>query len=202
MAIIFDIACIGTSLTAGTGNNGAGGLPYGSFIPELVKALSPGKQSHIRIYNLGIAGGLSSDSLSTSLPIALNLKPKAVFIENLMNDCLGAGSGGLSTSSTSTNNTSIITSLKALPNPPAIYLVTMNPVAGAGAAATARSNLATYNAVYSTLAGSQSVNLIDCFTAWGAGNTTDIPDGVHPTLAANIAKLIPTMVSAITGSIT
>lgn len=201
MAVLYDIAFMGTSLTQGTGNNGAGGLPYGSYVPELIKSLIPSKSSHVRIYNFSVAGTVSTDGLNSQLPFVQLMRPKAVVIEFMINDCLGAGSGGVSTSTSTSNHNSIITALKALSPVPAIYLATMNPVAGSSAAATSRSNLTTYNALLSPLTGS-GVSLIDCYTAWGAGNTTDIPDGAHPTLAANISKLIPTMATALAAGIT
>lgn len=200
MASIFDIACLGTSLTSGSGNNGAGGLPYGSFTVPLASAVT-GKSSHVRVYNFGSGGSISTGGISNYLPLVLDVKPKVVLIEFMMNDCLGAGSGGLSTTDSSTNHVTIITALKGLPTPPAIYLMVMNPVVGAGASATARSNLATYNAIYSTLSGSQSVNLLNNTTAYGSLSGTDVPDGVHPTLTCNLAKLIPNLVTVLGPSI-
>lgn len=199
MAEIFDIACLGTSLTAGSGNDGAGGLPYGSFTVPLQNAF-PTKAAHVRTYNYGSGGSISTGGIANQLPSVLLIKPKAVLIEYMMNDCLGAGNGGLSTTDSTTNYNTIIDALQALPSPPAIYLLTMNPVVGSGASAVARSNLATYQALISSIASAQGVSVIS--PSWGTLTLTDVPDGVHPTLACNMSKLIPAIVSALSSSIT
>lgn len=196
MGQIFDIACMGTSLTAGSGNDGVNlSVIFGSFTVELAKAF-PGKQSHVRVYNVGTPGVNSDYGLANHLPIVKNLKPRAVLIEYMVNDCL---SGGPSTSASTANYNAIIDALKALPVPPSIYLTTMNPVVGSGSAAIARSNLATYNALLSTIATNKSVNTI--VPSWGSPTLTDVPDGVHPTLAFNVAKLIPAIVAGLGASI-
>lgn len=190
---------MGTSLTAGTGDNGAGGLPFGSFVPELGNYFT-GRASHVRTYNIGSGGAITTQGISTALPIVQKLRPSVVVIEYMMNNSLGAGSGGLSTTDTTTDYNTIIAALKALPSPPTIFLTTMNPVVGASASAVARANVGTYNALLPGIATANSVSTI--VPVWGSPTLTDIPDGVHPTLVFNKAILIPAIVSAISSLIT
>ncbi|OKO70396.1 hypothetical protein AC629_40440 [Bradyrhizobium sp. NAS80.1] len=188
---IFDVACFGTSLTEGTGNDGAGSPPFGSYVPVLQRALAPGKSSRVRCYNFGSGGAWSTVGMTNYLTALKNVRPRAVIIEFMMNDC-----ALLSTADSTANHLTIINTLKALPAPPAIFLVTMNPVIGNSSSAIARINLNTYNDIYRSLSLSENVGLIDTYPNWAA-TPTDIPDGVHPTLAANIAKLIPRLVAAL-----
>jgi lysophospholipase L1-like esterase len=196
MAGIFDIACLGTSLTAGTGSDGAGGLPYGSYTPVLAAALAPVKSSYVRTYNFGSGGSISTGAIANFLPRVLDVKPRALLVELLTNDCIGPAIGGLSLADSTTNHLTIINACRALPNPPQIFLVTMNPVIGSSYSATARTGIDIYNKIYRTLAVSHQVGLIDTFPKWKA-TSADIPDGVHPTLTANIAQLIPQLVAAL-----
>jgi lysophospholipase L1-like esterase len=193
---------MGTSLTAGTGFDPANPtLVYGSFTPVLTAAF-PAKSAHTRTYNVA-TGGVNSDyGLSKHLPIVMGLRPRAVLIEYMMNDCTGAGAGGTTTAGSTSNYNAIIDALQTLPVVPAIYLLVMNPTVGSGSGATARANLSTYNALLPGIAGAQGAGVSVITPAWGTLTATDVPDGVHPTLICNGTKLIPALVSGLGSSIT
>lgn len=200
MAQIYDIACMGTSLTAGTGFDPASPTQiYGSFTSVLARAF-PTKASHLRIYSIA-NGGVNSDyGLANHLPVVQRLRPRAVFIEYMMNDC--ASSGGVTTGTSTSNYNAIIDALQALPSVPAIYLTVMNPTVGSSSSALARSNLPTYNALLSGIASGQGAGVSVVTPSWGTLTLTDVPDGVHPTMACNTSILIPSIVSAVGSSIT
>lgn len=185
---IFDIATMGTSLTANT-------VSYieGHWQEVLQRALAPGKSSRVRVYNVG-AGGVTSAYGLANIQNVLRYRPKAVTIEYNMNDCATANS--ISTAQSQSNHVAIIDAIKgALPNP-AIFLVTMNPPIGSAVAA--RPNIESYNDIYRALAASiEGVDIIDTAPLWSGATTGLIPDNTHPNLAAWNSKLIPAMTTAI-----
>lgn len=183
MTAIFDIATMGTSLTAGSGAEQ-------SFHRDLAAALRTGKECTLRLYNHGIPGGYSSDGLAT-VQNTVAMRPEVVLIEYSMNDCL------TSLSTSESNTISIINALRTGTPDSVVYLMTMNPVVGSGASATSRSALPTFYQLYRDLSVSQSVGLIDTSPGWAGVTVADIPDGVHPTVAANRTYLIPAIAAAL-----
>lgn len=184
MTHVVDIATLGTSLTAGTGADQ-------SFHLALQRALSVGKKTDVRTYNFGIGGGYTTNGLPL-VPAVIRLRPKVVTVEYTMNDCL------IPLVDAQANAITMLNQLKAGLPDSAIYLLILNKVIGAGGAgAVLRAGVNTYNDMYRALAVSQNVGLIDTYAAWGAATVTDIPDGVHPTVAANVTYALPGMVSAL-----
>jgi lysophospholipase L1-like esterase len=185
---IFDIATMGTSLTANW-------VSYieGQWQELLQRALTPGKSSRSRVYNVG-AGGVTSAYGLANIDRVLRYRPKAVTIEYNMNDCATANS--ISTAQSQSNHVAIINAIKdALPDA-AIFLMTMNPPIGS--AVSARPNIESYNDVYRALAASlEGVEIIDTAPSWAGATTALIPDDIHPNLAAWKSKLIPAMTTAI-----
>ena len=189
MTAIFDIATMGTSLSAGTGATQ-------SFHLDLERALSAGKQSYVRTYNFGIGGGYTTDGIARVNEV-IRLKPKVVTVEFTMNDCL------VPLATAQANTISLLNSLKTGLPTSLLYLLILNKVIGAGSGgANIRTGVDTYNDMYRSLAVSQSVGLIDTYAAWAPTTLTDIPDGVHPTAAANLTYALPGMVSALSSLIT
>lgn len=183
---IFHLVTMGTSLTAGNASSG------GQWQPVLTRALAPGKADRVRVSNVG-AGGVTSDyGLATSLPLTLKYRPDAVTIEYLMNDC--STSNSVSEALCESNTIAIMDALRAELPSIAIFLLILNP---ALASVTSRAGLNTYNAIYRALAVSEGVGLIDTWDAWGTPTTTEIPDSIHPTLAANVEFALPEMVTQI-----
>jgi hypothetical protein len=82
-----------------------------------------------------------------------------------------------------------------------IYLMTMNPPIGGSVAG--RPNIESYNDIYRDLAATMAgVDLIDVAPGWAGATTTEIPDNIHPTLAAQNSILVLAMVAALNGVIT
>lgn len=73
-----------------------------------------------------------------------------------------------------------------------VYLMTMN--GATGAQASLRPDLEIYNALYRAIAESLHVGLIDTAPAW-SGYVA--PDGIHPTLAADQAILVPAVLHSL-----
>lgn len=182
---IFDIALLGTSLTAGSGASRAWDV-------DLERALSPGKQSFIRTYNHGLPGLYSANGL-VRMPQVADMKPKAALIEFATNDCLGL------LSSPAANIPAIVDGILAKAPDCHIFLMTMNPIiSGRSTGATTRAPLiADFNNQYVTLAASLGVGLIDIVETWADTSIEAIPDGVHPTAEANLAQLVPVIAAAL-----
>ena len=99
------------------------------------------------------------------------------------------------------NVTSIINAFKSSDATTKIALMTMNP-AISPASSTLVSNLPSYYQKLRDLAASESVELFDNTVSWGTPDTTQIPDGVHPTVAAVRTTMVPNLVTAIGSLIT
>jgi hypothetical protein len=79
--------------------------------------------------------------------------------------------------------------------------MTMNPPIGGSVAG--RPNIESYNDIYRDLAATMAgVDLIDVAPGWAGATTTEIPDNIHPTLAAQNSILVLAMVAALNGVIT
>lgn len=175
--VVFDIATLGTSLTAGSGATM-------SYHRDLAAALRIGKSSTVRLYNFGIPGGYTSDGLANVQKVA-DLRPRVVLVEFTMNDCL------ISQATAQANTISLLNQLKSKSPGSDIFLLILNKVVGSSPSATSRSNLPAFNQMYRDLAASQNVGLIDTYSAWGPAGLSDIPDGVHPTPEANRLYAVP-----------
>jgi lysophospholipase L1-like esterase len=185
--VIFDIATMGTSLTAGSGASR-------SFHSDLEAALMPGKSRKIRTYNHGIPGGYTTDGIAR-VAATVAMRAKVILVEFSMNDCLKTMAAAQA------DAINLLNSLKASSPSSAIFLMTMNPVVGSSSSATIRANLPSYYQLYRDLALSQNVGLIDSYPRWYGVDLTEIPDGVHPTPSANKVRLIPAIAEALAGLI-
>lgn len=183
MVSFFDIGTLGTSLTAGSGAKE-------SWHRGLRASLAPGKQSVIRTYNFGVAGGTNVHGLSLS-PLISKLKPKVMLIEYSMNECLN----DYSTSQTET--ISIINTIRTASPSSLIYLMIMNPVLGDSLSATSRApTLGNFYQMYRNIAASrEDVEILDTTSNWSGLIQSEIPDGIHPTSETNIARLVPAISS-------
>lgn len=187
MASYFTVACLGTSLSIGATRDH-------SYMREVVASLQAGKQSTVSDFNFSMDGGGSGTGGLPNYPLAAGLRPDAVLIEYSMNDCV-AVSGTLADAQART--TTIINGIKAISPSTSIFLMTMNTLLGNSAPVTARSTLASHYAMYRTLAGSLNVGLIDLAPGWAGATTADLPDGLHPTIAAHRARTVPGIVAAL-----
>lgn len=191
MIDIIDIGTIGTSLTANT-------VSYvGGFWQEaLTRALNSGKQNRVRVYNVG-AGGVTSSYGLANVQKVIAYRPKIILMEYMMNDC--ATSNSISLALSEQNHRDIVSTIRASLPDTDIYFVTMNPPIGS--ATTGRLNIESYNNIYRTLGPELEVGLIDTAPSWSGATSIDIPDGIHPTLTANVSRAVPVMVSVLSPSI-
>lgn len=192
---IFDVAFLGTSLTAGTGTANAGGVakPGGLWQPELMRALLPGRSSELRYYNFGIPGGTSVDGLALAPKVA-GLRPRVAVIEFCVNDAATAKSVSLAQSLANTE--AIIDAFQASWPETQVVLMTMSPVIGSAVAS--RPNLSAYHGQYRTLAASrEDILLIDNEPSWAGVTIAEMPDGLHPLLSSLHARLIPDIVGVL-----
>lgn len=180
---VYDIAFMGTSLTS----NRVGGW-QASFKQWMQKSAAV----NVRCYDAGIPGWTSAQGLAYSNRCAL-LKPRAVVIEYGMNDC--PPGAGISVAQFKDNVTAIVGLFKAVSPETDIFLMTMNPVVAPPGSSTNAAALPAYYQGLRDLAVSENVGLIDVAPLWGTPTTGQIPDGVHPTLAAAHAVLIPKLLT-------
>lgn len=189
---VFDIAFLGTSLTAGTGTAFSGGAPRpgGMWQPELVRALQPGKSSEVRCYNFGIPGGASNAGL-VQAPAVAAMRPRVAVIEFCINDA-----AGLSLAQSLSNTQSMVSLFQSANPDIRVVLMTMNNVLSA--ALPTRPNVPAYQDQYRALvAGRSDLLIIDNEPAWVGATTTQIPDSLHPLLVDLHTRLIPNIVSVI-----
>lgn len=173
----FDIACYGTSLTW---------LYY--WQPKLIELLAA-QGVRARAYNLGKSARDSSWGIA-NVETVTRLRPRFALVEFSMNDCL------YTLTAAETNTIAILNAIKAVGSE--IFLMTMNPTVGTGATAVKRAALPTFYQSYRNLAASQHVGLIDIAAVWATEyQAGDIPDGVHPTKAAQERVTAPTIASTL-----
>lgn len=190
---IFDIAFIGTSLTASiwTGYDGVR-INGGLWHPHAMRALSVGKSSELRYYNFGISGGTSVDGVAAIGAVAA-MRAKVAVIEFCMNDA--QVNNDVSLAQSKANAETMIAALQAANPDIHVGLMTMNPVLPS---IVNRPNLSAYYEQYRTMAAARSdLFLIDNEPAWADATSVQIPDGIHPLLADLHQRLTPDIVSAI-----
>jgi hypothetical protein len=181
---VFDVACFGTSLTTSNVTR--------EWQAELQNRLQTGASAIVRMYSVG-SGGVASDWGIANVQRVIDTRARAAVIEFGINDAWTAKAISLSQSFANTRG--IVQAIKAALPAMSIFLVTTNPALGAAAAE--RPLLASYYAQYATLATQESVGLVDNYPGWGASNTSEIPDGLHPALPALRAKHLPGLVAAL-----
>lgn len=183
---IFDIATMGTSLSAGT-------VSYSerNWQIDLERALTPGKSNRVRVHNLGVGGETSAGGLARVGQV-IKYRPRLVTIEYMMNDC--STPQGISTAQSQANHQAIINAIRSALPDTLIYLMTMNPPIGA--ALTNRPNIESYNNVYRSMTD-VDLPLIDIAPLWGVPTSGQIPDTLHPTSAQERAITVPAIAAAI-----
>jgi lysophospholipase L1-like esterase len=181
----YDVAFYGTSLTY-----------FNLFQPLLLNRLQASSGRFVRGYNMGIDGADSGSGVS-NVSIPVTSRPSIVTFEFSMNDC--ASDRSISRATAISNNTSIITSLKAVVSASRIFAMTMNPVINIGGDSALRTGITDYYKDLRDLATSEGIGLIDNYPAWitYGVDTTKIPDGIHPIRSAVEAVTVPTMAAAI-----
>lgn len=184
-----DIVILGTSLSIGAGL-------ANSYAHDLVPFMEHGKTGRVRVHNFSKDGAQSSQGL-IEYPKACALKPRVALIEYQMNDCL------VSQATSRSRTLSIINGFKALSPGTLIRLVTTNPTfSEASSEAAARTFVNNYYQIYRDLAVSENVGLIDGYYAWSGAALSEIPDGVHPTVAAHRARTVPFIAAALSNLLT
>lgn len=180
----FTICCFGTSLSTGPSSH--------EWLGVACSAIAAGKNRPVRGYTLGKPGQNSAWGVSNVGPVA-RLNADVVLIEFIMNDAYTGSSMSLGTSQS--NAASIISAIQAGSPASQIYLMTMNPVYNR----TDRPNMASYNAMYASLASSLGVGFIDNYPLWGTVTVGMFDDGsgIHPSLSAIKSVMIPNVVSVI-----
>lgn len=180
---VFDIIMYGTSLTD-IRNDRAVTLE----VAQGLQRISPNRE--IRMYQLGKAGAVASTGL-LDIGYGIGLRPKCAILEYGMNDA--SVTNEISLSAFVSNMGAFIDQLKA-PNPNLLVaLMTMNPAIAPSAVSVP--NLLSYYQAVRDLAAARNALLIDITPIWGTPTSEQIPDGIHPTKAANMAITLPTMIS-------
>lgn len=190
---IFDIAFIGTSLTASiwTAFDGVR-INGGLWHPHAMAALSVGKTSELRYYNFGISGGTSYDGLAI-IDQAAGMRAKVAVIEFCMNDSQTGNAVSLAESKA--NAEAMIDAFQDANPDILVGLMTMNPVLPS---IVNRPNLGDYYEQYRTMVAARTdLFLIDNEPAWAGATTDEIPDGIHPLLPDLHERLTPDIVAAI-----
>lgn len=187
------IATCGTSLTRQSG------AP--NFWQKQVElGLRAGKETIARIFNFGEDGADSNIGLGF-LSRALIVRPEIVLIEYNMNNAYVARSITVDQARANTQN--MMDQLFANDAGVKIGLMTMNPpVAGGSIPLSERPNHAAYDQMYrDTVAADSRLFLVDNALAWADATVAQIPDGVHPTTAAVLARSVPIMIAALRAQI-
>lgn len=190
MADTFTWALFGTSLSHGATRGR-------SYAGDVTASLCVGKASRVSHLNLSIDGGTSLAATTEKLLTVAATKPDAFVIEFSMNDC-AVGTVAQSRA----RHEQIIYSIRAAQPGAQIFLMTMNGLLGASAPVTSRTSLSLHYQMYRDLAAAEGVGLIDNAPQWVGATLADMPDGMHPTIAAHRARTVPGIVAALAGLVT
>lgn len=157
-----------------------------------------------RVVNTALAGTTSSWGLENLRTHVLDYRPQVVVFEFSMNDAVW-----LTLDQAKANTVTIIDELRAEDPGVRIFLATNNEPSAAAVASTLAkvpaSHLAdvdAYYAQYRAVAAAEGVGLIDNEPAWRAAQAADpsiVPDGFHPTYAADLQVEVPVELAAIQG---
>lgn len=190
MTTFFTFGVLGTSLSHGATRDH-------SYVREVVSTLQAGKQDTVRCVNMSVDGGSSQ---SAGLPLyesVARLRLNAILIEYSMNDCAIGD-----VTDAQNRHDQIIDGIRAISPMTQIFLMTMNTLLGSSAPVLARSTLASHYQMYRDRAPIKSVGLIDNTPAWAGATLMDLPDGLHPTIAAHRARTVPGVVAALAPLVT
>lgn len=177
----FDIAFDGTSLT----NRMVSGF-WQDALEDRLRLLSA---RPLRFYDLGTPGGTLASTAATTGTIN-RMRPAAIVIEYGMNEATGK----LSLATFKLQLEARIAGYRSAAPSARVVLMTMNPAIPPATT----SGVGQYYAVMRSVAAALQLPMIDCEPVWGAPTIEQIPDGVHPTRAANLAVTVPTALAALT----
>lgn len=182
---LFDVAFIGTSLTARQTS--------GSWLDACQSVLQLQVGRPLRFYDFGVPGATSAMGLA-AIGSAVRMRPKCTVVEFSMNDSVTALD--ISVATMKANLTSMVAAIAAGSADTQIFLMTMNPAIAPGAVNVP--NLASYYQGVRDVAAAQGVGLIDNTPLWGTPSSGQmLSDGIHPTGAAALAVVVPSVVGAI-----
>jgi lysophospholipase L1-like esterase len=173
---VFDIAFLGTSLTANS-------ICY--WQPTFRANLQQSSVRPVRLYDFGHPGAVAANLVADSAAI-VRMRPRLVVIEVGMNDAYAS----VDLTSFGNDVTTIIDNVRAADATTLVALMTMNP-AISPAPSYQIAALPDYYQKLRDLAASKATALIDNTPTWGSPTDTQIPDGVHPTHDEAVRVIVP-----------
>lgn len=178
----FDVAWMGTSLT--------NRLVSGYWLDALEAQLRQETSRPIRFYDMGWPGDRAVQGVA-KVGMAANLRPAVAVIEYGMNDATEQ------TPIESFRNSleAIVDTLRVRSPSTKLLMMTMNPAISP--APPSSQTVGTYYAEVRAVAQATGVLVIDNEPVWGSPTNVEIPDGVHPTGAANLQTTVPTALAAL-----
>lgn len=188
-------------------------LTFSGAWPEQLNEWLAGEYAgQLELINAGIPSGSSQnvnpvlDGLGRLDARVLSKDPDTVFLEFAVNDAL-VGNNISVAQSRANLGTMIDRILRDRPGREVIVM-TMNPAwdpPGQFAAGSARPNLAAYYQAYRDVAGERGLLLVDHYDNWLRLRAADealfeqfVPDGVHPTVAAQAQIVTPAIIRVLT----
>ena len=193
---IFDVVCMGTSLTDSWSAR--------NWTYEAQCALQLGKKERVRFVANAKIGQTSRWGFENIGATAV-LRPRAVLMEFNMNDSAHPDGANpydiIDLGEAYTYTVGMIDAIRAARADTLIWLMTMNPPNSINGQDQWRGSLPQYNAQYAAIAAEKGVGLIDNYPQWVARGPSqlliDVPDGSHPRIEALREVLIPNVVNAL-----
>jgi lysophospholipase L1-like esterase len=180
---VFDIAFHGTGLTENVGGHWWQSAFASRLLAENNKSVRP--------YDFGSSGATAA-AIRTDAGPGKRLRPWAAVFEAGANDCIQS----VPVATYSANLAGLINDYKAASPGTRLFLMTTNPFVSPPVSAPLKAALpAYYQAMRDLAAATPGVTLIDVYPDWGSPNTGQIPDGIHPALAALKTVLIPKLLT-------
>lgn len=187
---IFDVACYGTSLTTGRLST--------AWPAELERALAQAVDRPVRIYDLG-KGGQTSDWGVANMGRAADRNPRLILFEGFaINDC---AIGPVTRAQHGANIDTMVAYWRSRCPATRLCIQTMSP---ASSGDSFRTNLGDYYADEISRAAALGIDCLNHYDNWPKplptaltqlDPATGLPDGLHPTLAANRQYFFPTVVN-------
>jgi len=182
------LAAMGSSLTA-----------RGVWLTAVASALSRRWGRGVGAHNFGRSGATSRDGLRVAADVA-QLTPDIVLVEYSINDADIVS--GLTLSESRENMIDIVETLRRRREDVRLCLMTMNPALGLRGLL--RPALSAYYSLYRPLAEEVGVECIDIYAAWRRLQQTELerslPDGLHPSAAAELALVAPSIIAHLEGA--
>lgn len=177
------VVTFGTSLTA------SGGWQRG-----LQRKLRACWSNDVRVINRA-AGGRNSTWGLANVASVTAAAPQIVIVEFAMNDAVKTPPIGIDIARSRRQTMALVEAIRSARPSARIFLLITHQVRGD--AVRERPRLNDYYRMYRELAAEGIAGLIDTSEAWAKVPDGDIPDGVHPTQAAQLAVTVPAIVRAI-----